>query len=119
MRLRLVGIASLFFLCGAYGASAFSGAELLQACAEKADTAGDLTCNAYLRGFIQGMTVGIALKEQAKMAYCPPQKEAIQIAQGRLIAEKYFRSNPEKLHIDASLLLGLAFVEAFPCRTSN
>ncbi|WP_152036321.1 Rap1a/Tai family immunity protein [Bradyrhizobium ottawaense] len=120
MRLRLAAVASLMLLYEPQRALALSGAELYQACNEKNDSAGDLFCNAYMRGFLEGMTTGIGIREAlGASAYCPPQEQAISVTQGRLIAKQYFRENPQKLHTDAALILGLALIQAFPCGDAN
>lgn len=120
MRFQLVAIAPLIFLCEPQCAFALSGAELYQACESKTDSVGDLFCNTYMRGFLEGMTTAIGIRDGlGPIGYCPPQERAISVIQGRLIADKYFRENPQKLHTEAALLLGLALVAAFPCGNSN
>lgn len=73
----------------------------------------DLICGFYVRGFIDGLMIGMSAQRLGPVI-CPP-NEGISADQGRLIAEKYLRDHPEELHLEAGLELGKAFTIAFPC----
>jgi hypothetical protein len=72
---------------------------------------------AYIHGLVDGITMGVASGKFPR-AYCPPES-GISTEQARLIVEKFFRNNPEQLHVDAGLVAGLAIIQAFPCAKSN
>jgi hypothetical protein len=96
-------------------ANALSGSELYQYCMEKKPSTGDAMCLAYVRGFIDGVTMGVVVGKNYPTKYCPPQA-GIPVDQGRLIVEKYLRDHAGELHDDAPSLVGVALIKAFPCR---
>ena len=95
-------------------ASALSGAELYQKCSQKRRNVSDISCIAYVRGFVDGMMIGTILGKEKRMVYCPP-TDGLAVDQARLIIEKYLKDHPEKLRIEAGYLVGEALVSAFPC----
>ena len=99
-----------FLLLVANPAHALTGLELYQSCIGAKDGAPDIACLSYVRGFIDGMAFG----GPAGPYFCPP-KDGIAADQGRLVAEKYLRDHPDSLYVEAGLLLGAAFLKAFPC----
>jgi hypothetical protein len=97
-------------------ANAFTGTDLYNLCSEKRIEG---YCLSYVRGFMDGMTLGRAAGQRGPGIYCPP-NEGMSVDQTRLIVEKYLRDHPEKLHQDAALLAAEAIIRAFPCtRNSN
>jgi len=74
----------------------------------------DISCPAYIRGFLDGMLIGRYLGKEAPTKYCPP-KEGVALEQGRLVIERYFKSHPDKLQSDAGFLAATALIETYPC----
>ena len=98
-------------------AGALSGVELYQSCQDKKRGVGNIVCTAYIHGLVDGMTMGVA-SEKFPGKYCPPDS-GISAPQARLIIEKFLRDHPERLHVEAGLVAGLAIIEAFPCATKS
>src|SRR4051812_24617196 len=80
-------------------ANAFTGTELYRSCQSPTD----LSCTAYVRGFVDGMVIGKVVGLTKLPMFCPP-NDGILLEQGRLIVEKFLRDHPEKLHEQASFL---------------
>ena len=92
-------------------AHAFTGTELYQDCASaQKNSMEDLACISYVRGFIDGMVMA----RVGGKGFCPPER-GILVDQGRRIAEKYLKDHPDDLYLEAGLVLGTAFIKAFPC----
>jgi hypothetical protein len=96
-------------------ANAFTGTELYRSCQKGA---ADLSCVAYVRGFVDGMVIGKVFGLIKPAMFCPP-NDGILLEQGRLIVEKFLTDHPERLHEKASFLAAAALLEAFPCQNSN
>jgi Rap1a immunity proteins len=94
---------------------AFTASDLYQQCLAGKKSIGDVICSGYIRGVMDGMTMGRIVATNFAGRYCPP-KEGTDFAQGRLIVENYFRGHPEDLQTKAGILAGKALIEAFPCR---
>jgi hypothetical protein len=109
-------IVGLFATWMAEPANAFTGAEFYRACAGKGRVTSDVSCKAYTRGFVDGMTMGAATGKTAAK-FCPP-KGGISDEQSRLDIERYLKDHPEDLHDEAGLMAGVALLQAFPCPTS-
>ena len=101
-------------------ALAFDGMQLRQACDSNRNTAGGVSCIAFVRGISEGLQMGLALshKLQEHVIYCPP-TNGVSAEQVRLIVGKYLRDHPQKLNQSAGFLVGDALLAAFPCKTSN
>ena len=95
-------------------ARALSGTELYKACRQRDLSAGGISCIAYVRGFVDGMTLGHVMGKTAPTLYCPP-RDGIAADQGRIIVKKYLRDHPESLHLEAGNLAANALTEAFSC----
>jgi hypothetical protein len=108
------------YLVGAIGilvstnAKALDGVTLYQWCQAKPDTAREISCIAYVHGFLDGVAFGHRMGKNYPTLYCPP-KDGISVVQGRLIIEKYLKNHPEKLHTEAGSLVFDALIEAFHC----
>jgi hypothetical protein len=100
-------------------ANAFTGTELYRSCQRGP---ADLSCVAYVRGFVDGMVIGKVVGLTVGLTklpmFCPP-NDGILLEQGRLIVEKFLRDHPERLHEQASFLAANALLDAFPCQNSN
>ena len=95
-------------------ARALSGTELYKACRQRDLSAGGISCIAYVRGFVDGMTLGYLTGKKSPLLYCPP-RDGIAADQARLLVQKYLRDHPESLHLEAGNLAANALTEAFPC----
>jgi len=67
-------------------------------------------------GLVKGVTDMHSLFTIDKTAgmYCAPEQE-LKVIQRIRVVVKYLDEHPEKLHDPDSLLIALAFIEAFPC----
>lgn len=73
----------------------------------------------YVRGFMDGVAMGTVFSEKFAGKYCPP-KGGTDAIQARLVVEKFLKEHPEKLHMEAGILAGIALMGAFPCpKNSN
>ena len=94
-------------------ASALSGGDLYKFClASSKASEQETACLSYIRGFVDGMLMGVASEKYS--AYCPP-NSGVPMQQALLIVERYLREHPEKLHEEAGFVVGGALIEAFPC----
>jgi hypothetical protein len=89
MKLSQAAVVAIAILTVPTDASAFSGIELYQRCQAKKNNISDLACITYIRGFVDGMIMGVATAENFRGTYCPP-KDGIPAEQARLIIEKFF-----------------------------
>src|SRR5215217_3698415 len=96
------------------GASALTGAELQKRCREKISSPGELSCTAYLRGFLDGMVFGTFIGKTNPDLFCTP-KGGIAADQARKIVADYLKVHPEKLHLEAGGLAANSLADAFPC----
>jgi Rap1a immunity proteins len=94
-------------------AAVMTGTELYSACTQQGKDTSSPFCNAYIHGFLDGMTMGYAAHGTVAK-YCLP-ADGIELTQGRLIIEKYLRDHPDKLNQNAAVLAGFAMMDAFPC----
>jgi hypothetical protein len=84
-------------------------------------TAKDLSCLAFLKGFVSGIHI-IQLAYTAPVQgapitpfsiVCLP-KEGVSPEQARRIVVKYLRDHPEELHVHEEIAVLVAFMTAFP-----
>jgi len=121
LRLSLV---LLSFLVGETVATAMpSGNELLQRCSasvRQADgvrlndqqSVDSLMCLSYLEGWLDSHAFDLVRLPQP--LYCLPQ-QGFTVGQFARMVVKTLSSNPQKLHEDARLAVGLSLMEAFLC----
>jgi len=100
MRLS-VALSVLMVSSAAYAAASLTGNSLQQFCAAPSGSVGDAACN----HFIEGFTAGADFSTDDK-AICIP--KGATVSQGRLVVEKFMRENPERLHLQAALIVGAA-----------
>ena len=103
---------------GSTDAGALTGTELYRACRQKALSAGGISCIAYVRGFVDGITLGHGLGKTSPTVYCLS-AAGLDADQARLIIQKYLRDHPESLHLEAGNLAANALTEAFPCPSKS
>ena len=92
----------------AYG---YNGADLSSSCAERGSTPKALACEVYVRGIIDGLSMGIRMNS----AFCPPES-GIQVDDARKIIEAFMRKHPGFRQQPAALSAVGALVLAFPCK---
>ena len=101
-----------------------SGNELLQRCGasvhqadgarlNEQESANSLMCLTYLEGWLDSHAFDLVRLPQP--LYCLPQ-QGFTVGQLARMVVKTLSSNPQKLHEDARLAVGLSLMEAFPCR---
>jgi len=95
-------------------ASALTGTELQNRCRDKISSIGELSCTAYLRGFLDGMVFGTFIGKTDPNLFCTPEG-GIAADQARKIVADYMKAHPEKLHLEAGALAANAMTAAFPC----
>ena len=61
---------------GSTDAGALTGTELYRACRQKALSAGGISCIAYVRGFVDGITLGHGLGKTSPTVYCPSAEDS-------------------------------------------
>lgn len=90
-----------------------SGNRLAEGCISALDKEKRTEYKDYLlTGFCQGIAVGV-FDSRKTLSFCPPSK--IQLGQLIKVVSKYLDNNPDKLHLQASVLAELSFIEAWPC----
>jgi len=84
-----------------------------------AETFGDGTAFGFCLGYMAGVTETARIWQLGteRQAYCLP--EAAENDQLIRVTIKYLEDNPAELHKNASLLVQVALVEAFPCKEGN
>ena len=88
-------------------AAGLTGNGLQEYCSGPEGSSKSLACTLYVSGFLAGIRLLTALKENTRM-WCFP--DGSTIGQSRLIIEKYMRDNPQSLHQDASVIAGKALL---------
>lgn len=118
MRSTLVQI--VFFaavLASPTWAATLTGNKLEQFCSSPTGSPGQLACVMYIQGFVGGIEAGDGTKVKDKRAWCFP--DGSTVGQSKLVVQKYMRDNPQDLHNEAAVVVGIALVQAFPCKNSN
>lgn len=93
-------------------ADGMSGSKLLLMCSQPKASAGDVGCNAYIRGFHEGL-VSMTFMTDAHV-YCPPADATMGLFRATVV--KSLNSNKNSLSDDVSLAAATALVTAFPCK---
>ena len=117
-RTSVTSIICFLSVSGSTDAGALTGTELYRACHQKALSAGGISCIAYVRGFVDGITLGHGLDRTSPTVYCPS-ATGLDADQARLIIQKYLRDHPESLHLEAGNLAANALTEAFSCPSKS
>jgi len=97
----------------------FSGQMLRSWCSEYEATEMRTPNGSYCVGFVGGFSVGWRLAANHLKAPLPQRYFCVPFEvspdQEVRVLMKYIREHPERLHESAFLLMGAAFLEAFPC----
>ena len=96
----------------------FTGNDFLQKCegpyaTEVEKLSSRSFCQGYLHGIQQMHHVVIGLRNVDPI-YCEPTVKG-NYDQLQRVAVKWLKNNPERLHIDARVLVTRALIESFPC----
>lgn len=115
-----------FLMIGFGTAQAQTGNDLLEQCGHGerivntpsgqpsgANTSLANRCLGFLTGFTQGVKIESFVSRSGPNAFCIPQGVIAQ--QLQTIALNWMRANPNKLHEPGSVVLTIAYSEAFPC----
>ena len=117
--LRVFVVALFLLIASSFAAAAEkTGLDFLRECEGRgtpASQVGQLTCAAYLSGFIDSHALVLAQLPATWPRFCLP-GEGVQIEQVMLIVTKWLRDNPSKLHESARSSIYIALAKAFPCR---
>jgi hypothetical protein len=117
----LVAVMVLTVPCAA-SAQGFTGVELYKTCnGVDGLPRDDVICLAYIRGFVDGMSVGVDLAQsvaaKGRRTCFPTPSEGKQIdpTQAELIIKKFLADNPGRLQEPAQFLAFDALVAVFAC----
>jgi Rap1a immunity proteins len=91
-----------------------TGNEFLRRCQTKTIEA--VQCMGYVRGLADGLILWKIARQDDAPVCIPPQAETQQLLE---VAARFIRANPKTRHEEAGMLLGLAFLEAWPCNNAN
>lgn len=107
----ILAAACIFALPFAAHADGLSGNEWVARCNAPSDSAWRVACTAYVRGLADGLILRSV--EPGARACISPKVLANQL---RDIGLRFMASNPKDRHLDAGVLLTIAFQEAWPCK---
>ena len=113
MILRTVIAAAFLLAANPVVADNLNGIKLREYCSDHTASPNSIACFMYITGYVAGIEAGDGSKQAKDRLWCFP--KGATVAQARLIVEKYLRENPEGLHLDASMIVGIALLQAFPC----
>ena len=85
-----------------------SGNDLARWCGNSRET----FCSGYVLGFAAALPVADSLKD-----VCVPNEATA--AQMRAVVMAYIRANPKDLHNPAEVIVGLAYLDAWPCKRAR
>jgi hypothetical protein len=96
-------------------AAGMTGKELFDLCQATAPKADQVACEAYISGFVAGMTRGMASTiEMTGGKVCLPR--SIDPLEAGAVVMKLLRVDPKMMERQAADVLAFAMWEAFPCR---
>lgn len=79
-------------------------------------------CLGYINGFLGSHMLSVSLAGSQPL-FCTPKdgvkRGGVLVGQVARIIVKWFKSHPEKLHLDADMLTLIAIRTAFPCETDD
>lgn len=71
-----------------------------------------VACFTYARGVADGLALWVHVDNDSSPVCIPDAVNAMQLAS---VGRKFFKDSPKDQHLDANVLLGFAFLEAWPC----
>ena len=102
---------ALLLSCAGVQADIFDGKELMARCgSQRIDEVN--TCVGYLAGIADSDRAAPAWRS-TKSLFCIPQ--GVTTGQLRKVLLDYVEQHPEQMEFNAAILVGNAFIEAFPC----
>jgi hypothetical protein len=107
----------MLFVAARANAGELTAQQLLLYCSEKRDSPADLSCNAYVSGFAEGLLIG-KLMSEGGLGFCPP-PQGLSGLQVRLIVENWMRQHPKALNESAGKASMAALITAYPCPVKN
>lgn len=115
MKIKYILLSLLFFVAGSSNAQIYKGNQLMEWLAgqeryeQNRDTGADAVNSAIAAGYIVGLSEGL----QFSMLVClTPNTSVKQLVS---VVNKFMKENPEKWNMDASALVLVALMRAFPC----
>lgn len=117
MQITGITVAGLFLLSAAHIARAeeMSGKQLIALCSTR-DAAPNIVCNAYIAGFLEGLSSGLtSTMEITKGAICLPGKP-LPVQEGRNMAAEFLQRHPEAASYSAREVMTLVMWNAYPCK---
>jgi hypothetical protein len=84
---------------------------LLTACTSASQSRGDLLCNAYINGFVHGILIDQAAREQGA-PICVDNTTTMAVRQSFI---SFLASRPDMLYLGASAVLGVVLQSSYPC----
>ena len=111
MKMLLTTFALLASLGVAHAAGPVTAREWIQACVDKAALK-QIACFTYVRGVADGLTLWVHGDEE-NAPVCIP--DTVTSAQLVAVGQKFFKDSPKDQHLVASVFLGFAFLDSWPC----
>lgn len=120
--LRLIVAAALAASATLARSDFYDGNRLLELCSNYSSGVNQGLCMGFVAGYFDGYFDGvvrtvvnyeIAPESQKRPTFC--RAENLTVGQLRDIAVRHIEQNPDKRHLQATLLLHAAFRAAFPC----
>ena len=108
-------LSALAIMVPSAAAFAASAGDLLSACISDPGTRGDITCNSYINGFVNGILIDQVAREGGK-PICVDKTNTDAV---RAAITAFFKNNPNILHFDGGSAMGAAFQRLYPCPKSN
>ena len=109
---KIVGLATVFFLGWAGSATALTGDQLAQMCRVHDGSPIDLICDAYVSGFVAGLSSGSVLSRTATRICIP---ERLAPSDVRPVIEAFFARKPPG-NAGAASAIAAALYSAYPCK---
>ena len=109
---KIVGLATVFFLGWAGSATALTGDQLAQMCRVHDGSPIDLICDAYVSGFVAGLSSGSVLSRTATRICIP---ERLAPSDVRPVIEAFFARKPPG-NAGAASAVAAALYSAYPCK---
>jgi Rap1a immunity proteins len=110
MRCALPATILLLSLIAAPVAFALTGSDLAQMCRNPGT---DLACDAYVSGFVAGLSTGSVLSRSGKRICLP---DTIAPGDVRPVIEKFFAAHPDTGTMGAASAVAVALFATFPCK---